>query len=127
MDNYWNFRYDEKDLSHAHLRLKVISDYAKKTGKLAALSETGQCGIDDPEWFTGRLLKSVYGYPEDQVKLAYIAVWRNSIQGFWTPYKGHPATEDFIKFVNDPRVIMADPYDWTNKFYHFDQSGQNGN
>lgn len=119
MDNYWDFRYEEKNHDLSHNRLKILSDYADKTGKLAALSETGQCGIDDPDWFTERLLKSVFGYPDEKVKLSYIAVWRNSVQGFWTPYKGHPAEGDFIDFVNDPRVIMADPYDWTNKFYHF--------
>lgn len=119
MDNYWNFRYEEKDLDTAHIRLKVLSDYAIKTGKIAALSETGQGGIDDPNWFTDRLLKSIYGYPGEPVKLAYVAVWRNSVQGFFTPYKGHPATDDFLKFINDPRVITSSPYDWLGMYYHF--------
>lgn len=119
MDNYWNFRYEEKNLDEAHLRLKVLSDFAARTGKVAALSETGQGGVDDPTWFTNRLLKAIYGYPGEKVNLAYVAVWRNSVQGFFTPYKGHPATDDFLKFLADPRVLTTSPYDWLGKYYHF--------
>lgn len=119
LDDYWDYRIEEKDLGKAHSRIKIISDYARKSDKVAAISETGQNGLDDYTWFTGRLLESIFGKPEDNVNLAYVAVWRNSIEGFWTPYKGHPATEDFIRFLNDSRVIMADPYDWTNKYFHF--------
>ena len=118
MDNYWLYRFEEKNLDHAHLRLKVISDYAKSAGKIAALSETGQGAIDDPEWFTGRLLKSIYGYPNEPVELAYVAVWRNSTLGFFTPYEGHPATADFLRFLNDERVVTAWPYDWLGMYYH---------
>ena len=118
MDNYWLYRFEEKNLDHAHLRLKVISDYAKSTGKIAALSETGQGAIDDPEWFTGRLLKSIYGYPGEPVELAYVAVWRNSTLGFFTPYEGHPATADFLRFLDDERVVTAWPYDWLGMYYH---------
>lgn len=118
MDNYWLYRFEEKNLDHAHLRLKVISDYAKSVGKIAALSETGQGAIDDPEWFTGRLLKSIYGYPNEPVELAYVAVWRNSTLGFFTPYEGHPATADFLRFLNDERVVTAWPYDWLGMYYH---------
>ncbi len=118
MDNYWLYRFDEKDLAPAHSRLKILSDYARSTGKIAALSETGQAAVDDPEWFTGRLLKSIYGYPEEPVELAYVAVWRNSTAGFFTPYEGHPATADFLRFLDDRRVITAWPYDWLGMYYH---------
>lgn len=118
MDDYWLYRFEEKDIEHARLRLKVISDYAAATGKVAALSETGQAGIDDPEWFTGRLLESIYGDPSRPIRLAYVALWRNSVTGFFTPYKGHPATADFLRFLDDPRVITASPYDWLGMYYH---------
>lgn len=120
LDDYADFRFEEPDVSKAHKRIKIISDYAKKKGKIAALSETGQNGLDDSDWFTNKLLKAIYGYPEDHIEIAYVAVWRNSVMGFWTPYKGHPALDDFKTFVNDDKVIMNDPYDWTNKFFHFD-------
>lgn len=52
-------------------------------------------------------MKAIYGYG-DTVALAYVAVWRNSVKGFYTPYKGHPAEEDFMKFIGDRRVILGD-------------------
>lgn len=118
MDDYWLYRFEEKNLDHAHRRLKVISDYAQSAGKIAALSETGQGAIDDPRWFTERLLASIYGYPDEPVSLAYVAVWRNSTQGFFTPYAGHPATADFLRFLDDERVVTASPYDWLGMYYH---------
>lgn len=118
-DNYWDFRYDEKDLGKVHNKLKIISDYARATGKVAALTETGQNGVEDTTWYTGRLLKAIYGYP-DEVKLAYVAIWRNSVAGFFSPYPGHPAASDFIDFTKDPRIIMGSRYDYLGKFYHMD-------
>jgi len=118
-DNYYNLRYEEKDLDIVHNKLKIISDYAKESGKVAALSETGQNKIDDPNWFTERLLKAIYDYP-DKVNLAYVAVWRNAVNGFWTPYTGHPAEADFKSFVNDPRVIMGSKQDYLGKYYHME-------
>ncbi|SHE39134.1 hypothetical protein SAMN05444349_1021 [Bacteroides faecichinchillae] len=67
----------------------------------------------------GVTVKTLYGYSGEPIKLAYVAVWRNSVQGFFTPYKGHPATDDFLKFINDPRVITSSPYDWLGMYYHF--------
>jgi mannan endo-1,4-beta-mannosidase len=107
MDNYWDFRYGGDNADLAHQKLKIISDYAQKTGKVAALTETGQSMVKDSTWFTQRLYKVVKGYP-DTVRLAYIAVWRNSVKGFWTPYKGHPAETDFIDFCNKKDILLED-------------------
>lgn len=117
LDNYWLYRKEVTDLTPAHLRLKVISDFASRHNKVAALTETGQGGIETENWFTEHLMKSIYGY-EDEVHLAYISFWRNSVQGYFTPYKGHPAMPDFLKFLSDKRVIMMDPHDWLGKWYH---------
>lgn len=107
-----------RDFAAADAVAAPANDPDRATGKVAALSETGQASIDDPEWFTGRLLKSIYGYPGEPVELAYVAVWRNSTRGFYTPYEGHPATEDFLKFLDDERVVTAWPYDWLGMYYH---------
>jgi mannan endo-1,4-beta-mannosidase len=106
-DNYWDFRADRNDLDLAYRKLKIVSDYASSHGKLAALTETGQSKLENPKWFTEALLKVMNGYPK-KLKLAYIAVWRNSEKGYYTPYKGHPAVDDFKKFVKDEHVIMGD-------------------
>lgn len=107
MDNYNDFRFGKENVDNAHMRFKIISDYAAETGKAAAVTETGQSKVENPEWFTQSLMKAIYGYG-DTVALAYVAVWRNSVKGFYTPYKGHPAEEDFMKFIGDRRVILGD-------------------
>lgn len=117
LDNYWLYRKEQADLDPAHLRLKVISEFAAKRNKVAALTETGQGGIADENWFSERLMRSIYGY-NDNVKLAYVAFWRNSLQGYFTPYEGHPAMPDFLKFIADERVLLMDPHDWLGKWYH---------
>ena len=107
MDNYNDFRFGKENIDNAHMRFKIISDYAAETGKAAAVTETGQSKIENPQWFTQSLMKAIYGY-KDTISLAYVAVWRNSMKGFYTPYKGHPAEPDFMKFIEDPRVILGD-------------------
>ncbi len=47
----------------------------------------------------------INGYPQ-RLWLSYVAVWRNSLKGYYTPYKGHPAEKDFIDFCNRKEVIM---------------------
>ncbi|MGN1210984.1 MAG: cellulase family glycosylhydrolase, partial [Candidatus Cryptobacteroides sp.] len=118
MDNYWLYRPECTDITPARTRLKVISDIARKHGKVAALTETGQNAIETHDWFSSRLLESIYGNPDDNISLAYVAFWRNSTMGYFTPYQGHPAMDDFLKFLSDPRVVLMDPYDWLGKWYH---------
>jgi len=107
MDNYWDFNPKGSGLDAVHKKLMIISDYAQKTNKLAALTETGFSNLTDSNWFTRKLLKAVTGYP-DKPKLAYIAVWRNNDRSFYTPPPGHPAVSDFMKFYKDSFVIFED-------------------
>jgi len=107
MDNYWDFNPKGSGLDAVHKKLMIISDYAQKTNKLAALTETGFSNLTDSTWFTRKLLKAVTGYP-DKPKLAYIAVWRNNDRSFYTPPPGHPAVSDFMKFYKDSFVIFED-------------------
>ena len=107
MDNYWDFRFDKNLLDDAHKKLAIISKYAQDRNKLAALTETGQSKIENPRWFTQCLMKVIYDYPQE-IKLAYVAVWRNSLKGYYIPYKGHSAETDFLEFIRDHRVLMGD-------------------
>jgi len=43
-----------------------------------------------------------------KLELAYIMVWANTKDAYWTPYKGHAAEADFIKFKNDPYILFGD-------------------
>lgn len=105
MDNYWDLAANTIPVV-AGTKLKILSDYAKAKNKIAAMTETGSTDkLGKPDWYTDMLLK-VLTY--QKLELAYVLVWSNSLNGYYTPYKGHPAEKDFIKFKNDPYVFFAD-------------------
>ena len=60
MDNYGDFGRDGKyNLEAGIKKLKIVSDYALKAGKLAAFTETGLESIPNTTWWTETLLKSL--------------------------------------------------------------------
>lgn len=103
-DNYWDLR-SAATLMEAANKFKIISDYAKRNNKLAALTETGLLNLTQHDWYTGVLLKSLR---QHELTLAYVLVWANRKGGFWTPYKGHPAEADFVAFKGSPYVLFGD-------------------
>lgn len=103
-DNYGDLA-AKSSIPLASKKLKIVSDVAAKKNKLAALTETGLQNLPQSDWYTGSLLKALQ---TQKVKLAYILVWANTTGSFWTPYKGHPAEQDFIKFKNDPYILFGD-------------------
>ncbi len=75
MDNYGDFGRDGKyNLESGIKKLKIVSDYARKAGKLAAFTETGLESIVDTDWWTASLLKALKA---EDMQLAYVLVWRN--------------------------------------------------
>ena len=69
------------------------------------MTETGTIdNFSKPDWFTNTLLKTL---TDQKVELAYVLVWANTKNSFYTPYKGHAAEADFIKFKNDAYVFFA--------------------
>ena len=107
VDNYGDFGRDGKyDLEAGIKKLKIISDYATKAGKVAAFTETGLESIPNPTWWTETLLKAL---KTEGLKLSYVLVWRNDVRSpthFYAPYPGHSSVPDFIKFYNDPFTLF---------------------
>lgn len=106
MDNYGDMGRDKYDLETASEKLKIISDFARKSGKLAAFTETGLESIPNPEWWTGTLLKVMQMYP---MNLCYVLVWRNDMKSpthYYAPVPGHSSVPDFMKFYNDPYTLF---------------------
>ncbi|WP_069659979.1 glycoside hydrolase family 26 protein [Arcticibacter eurypsychrophilus] len=107
MDDYADFGREGKyDLDAAVKRLRIVSDYAKKTGKLAAFTETGLETIPNPVWWTDVLLKTL---KSANLELCYVLVWRNdskSATHFYAPYPGQQSVPDFIKFYKDPFILF---------------------
>lgn len=107
MDNYGDFGRDGKYNVEAGLKkLKIVSDYAMKTGKLAAFTETGLESIPNPTWWTEVLLKTL---KSQNLQLSYVLVWRNDTQSpthYYAPFPGHISEPDFLKFYNDPFTLF---------------------
>lgn len=107
MDNYGDMGRDGYALDKASKKLKIISDYAKKNGKLAAFTETGLESVPNSTWWTEVLLKVMRS---SDLELAYVLVWRNDTKSsthYYAPYPGHePGIPDFLKFYNDPYTLF---------------------
>ncbi len=106
MDDYGDFGRDRYDIETGSKKLKIVSDYAEKAGKLAAFTETGLESIPNPEWWTGTLLKAM---KMKKMRLAYVLVWRNDSRSpthYYAPFPGQVSVPDFLKFYNDPYTLF---------------------
>ena len=106
MDNYGDLGRNRYAIDTAALKLKIVSDYARKAGKLAAFTETGLESIPNTTWWTETLLKAMRMH---DMRLAYVLVWRNdrnSPTHYYAPYPGQVSVPDFIKFYNDPYTLF---------------------
>jgi len=107
MDNYGDFGRDGKYNVEAGIKkLKIVSDYALKAGKLAAFTETGLESIPNATWWTETLLKTLQS---EDLKLCYVLVWRNDARSpthYYAPFPGQVSETDFIKFYNDPFTLF---------------------
>ncbi|MCB0646580.1 MAG: hypothetical protein KDC49_07950 [Saprospiraceae bacterium] len=102
MDNYGDLGRDRLSVDTAALKLKIVSDFAQKHGKLAAFTETGLESIPMNDWWTNILLKALKKYP---MNLSYVLVWRNDSRSpthYYAPFPGQVSAENFIKFYEDP-------------------------
>src|SRR5690606_22293384 len=106
MDNYGDMGRDRYALDKAALKLKIVSDYALKAGKLAAFTETGLESIPNPTWWTETLLKVMR---TGDMRLCYVLVWRNDSRSpthYYAPHPGHPSVPDFLEFHSDPYTLF---------------------
>lgn len=106
MDNYGDMGRNRYAPDQAILKLKILSDYAFRKGKLAAFTETGLESIPNPSWWTETLLKVM---KSDNLRLCYVLVWRNdqnSPTHYYAPFPGQASAPDFIKFYDDPFTLF---------------------
>ena len=107
MDNYADFGRDDKYNVQAGIdKLRIVSDYARKAGKLAAFTETGLESIPNPTWWTETLLQSL---KTEGLQLCYVLVWRNdrqSVTHYYAPFPGHSSVPDFLCFYQDSFTLF---------------------
>lgn len=105
-DNYGDMGRDRYDIDTAAKKLKIISDYALKTGKLASFTETGLESIPDTSWWTETLIKTLKKYP---INISYVLVWRNDSRSpthFYAPFPGQVSVPNFLRFYNNPYTLF---------------------
>ena len=107
MDNYADMGRDRYDLEAAIHKLKIVSDYAKDRGKIAAFTETGLETLLDTTWWTDTLLEVVKA---DGLELAYVLVWRNATNSdhYYAPFPGQVSVPNFMEFYEDPFTLFEE-------------------
>ena len=106
MDNYGDMGRDRYAPDTAAFKLKIVSEYARKAGKLAAFTETGLESIPDSTWWTNTLLKTMR---QPELELAYVLVWRNDIRSpthFYAPFPGQVSVPNFLQFYQNPYTLF---------------------
>lgn len=106
MDNYEDLGRDQYDIETAVKKLKIISDYAIKKGKLAAFTETGLESIPNEKWWTDVLFKIM---KSEGLQLSYVLVWRNDMNSpthYYAPFPGHTSVPNFKEFYNDKFTLF---------------------
>lgn len=96
----------EKYKERVKNNLQIVTTYAAKANKIPCFAETGMESI----WYTNYFTEVLYPLIAN-AKISYVLLWRNAWekdkpQHHYVPYTGHPASADFIKFVNKPNILM---------------------
>ena len=81
--------------------LDFISDFAKKNGKLIALTECGYKNNPDSTWYS-RVLQSVM----DKYPLSYFLLWRNYKEEYFGPVPGTPCGDDYKKLYDAKNTLF---------------------
>ena len=110
VDNYGDFRQGSVNIEAVTRKLQIVVDYAQKTGKVAAFTETGLNKMTNDQWFTQKLGKSFLNDDKAR-KIAYVMLWRNDdTTHFFSAYPGHSSAPDFKKFTNHEKMWLLE--DW---------------
>jgi mannan endo-1,4-beta-mannosidase len=88
------------------LNLKIITEYATKTNKIAIVGETGMESIPNATYFTEIVYPIISKYD-----ISWILFWRNAWEAdkpnhYYLPFKGHLAADDFVKFTKKENILM---------------------
>lgn len=97
---------NEKEISDQFAdATRKVCKIANNHKKLAAVTATGLQGIKIHNYFTSCLLPSI-----QKKGLSYIMFWKNSWRNendYYIPVKGHPAADDFRKFIKSEQVTSC--------------------
>ncbi|WP_299664818.1 glycosyl hydrolase [uncultured Polaribacter sp.] len=119
-DLYWG----GEDVSKSILEnSKAVVNFAKKNGKIAAISEAGVGqGLQNSKinnWITTCILNPL---KNDSIakEISYWLTWRNLKKNrYWVPLPSYPQHKDFMRFYNDEMTLFHSdlPNMYTNNYY----------
>lgn len=81
--------------------LNFLSDFAKRNGKLLAMTECGLKNMPDTTWWT-RVLKPVM----DRYPISYFLLWRNYKEEYFGPSPSLPCAQDFKKLYEAENTLF---------------------
>ncbi len=85
--------------------VELLCDFSKSHKKIPAITATGMRGIKVSDFFTSCIMPSISGR-----QIGYIMFWKNLWKDedyYFVPVKGHPAADDFCRFVDSGKVLMC--------------------
>ena len=83
----------EDFVSQLDQNLDMLTKFAEKNGKIAALTECGLKNLTDPTWWTSTLKPVVDKYP-----ISYFLVWRNDKNEWFGPSPSQPDAPCFVEY-----------------------------
>ena len=104
-DDYNDF--ENNRIADVASKLAIISSYAKKHSKLAALTEAGYRKTPVP----ANLYTDYYGkaFADPSLEIAFMMFWRQGRgdkPGYFVPYPGCETVDDFKRFATHPRMRL---------------------
>jgi hypothetical protein len=81
--------------------LDMLTKFAAKHEKIAALTECGLKNLTEADWWTEALMPIVHKYP-----VSYLLVWRNYEKEWFGPAAGKPDAPYFVKYYNDDKSLF---------------------
>ena len=100
-DNYSDFENNRIDA--AAKKLGIISNYAVKHGKAAALTEVGYRRTPiPPDLYTGYYGKA---FADPSLNIAFFMFWRSGSTPY-VPTPDSPLRDNFLEFINSPRMTL---------------------
>ena len=100
IDGYqWGTRKDF--MEQLDQNLDMLTKFAVKNGKIAALTECGLKNLTEPDWWTTALMPVVEKYP-----ISYLLVWRNYKEEWFGPSPVKPDAKYFKDFYNNKKTLF---------------------
>ena len=108
MDNYGDFdNKGEEGSKAANLKLKILSDLAKKRNKIAALTETGYQITFTKNPIEGFFSKYIYNaLTANDIAISYVMFWENNEEAYFIPQPNMPDTADFLEFTSKEKTLL---------------------